>query len=745
MRYFQYSEPSPGSGYDFNQKSDPRSNQHRFRPQNDTQTRAQTQFQKFEELIGRESRSLQTRLVTELRQNEEHLRKADLEGWGLSSIEEFRQKFEKFDFKAQQAARRATRRGEVDEISNPLFCKLKDAYIGGDIKGLQAEINYAFTDSVLSNKFSPEELELQKSLADFRNPAEWYPATRAMRRTVHLHVGPTNSGKTYNALQRLEAAQSGIYAGPLRLLAHEVYTRLNAKGKACSLVTGEERRVPVDAKDLMKSCTVEMVPLNTKVDVAVIDEIQMIGDEDRGWAWTQAVLGVQAKELHLCGEVRTTDLIKQLCATTGDELIIHNYERLGKLEVMDQSLVGRHIRRGGDRLALNNLQKGDAIILFSRVQIHAMKNQIEKEYKDKRCAIVYGSLPPETRALQAALFNDPNNEYDFLVASNAIGMGLNLSIKRVILHAVERYNGTEIVPLPVSEIKQIAGRAGRFKTASDAAKVGPIDVTDGPPIKPGEPPVGYVTTFNQSDHKRLSHAMSREAAQLTSAGIFPPASVIERFSAFFPRTTKFSYILLRINDLCSRSPNFHLCKITHQIAIADIIQDFNLSIRDRLIFISAPIILRDPGVTEVARAFARCVADNSGGHILAIPEIQLDLLDRNIDECGLVWDTYVRSIETLHKIVTLYLWLSYRFTGVFYSQALAFHIKGLVEEKIEGILSKAQWRQQAQRMARRNAERARKGLERKNLLNHPVPEGFSVDKEGETVNEDKEETEIRQS
>jgi ATP-dependent RNA helicase SUPV3L1/SUV3 len=265
------------------------------------------------------------------------------------------------------------------------------------------------------DRFTAAERENQREVADLRYPAEWYPATREFARTVHMHVGPTNSGKTYHALKRLEEVDSGIYLGPLRLLAHEVYTRLNAKGKTCALVTGEEQRIPDDDEANMFSCTVEMAPLNTKFDVAVIDEIQMIGHQERGWAWTQAFLGLQAKEIHLCGEARTVPLMRELCALAGDKVHIHEYKRLTPLQVQPRSL-------GGE---LGSLEKGDCIVSFTILKIHALRKEIEKR-TGKKCAIVYGSLPPETRAQQARLFNDPDNDYDFLVASDAIGMGLNL-------------------------------------------------------------------------------------------------------------------------------------------------------------------------------------------------------------------------------------------------------------------------------------------------------------------------------
>lgn len=281
---------------------------------------------------------------------------------------------------------------------------------------LGTRLRYLFYAQTCGGRFTTAELENQKEVADLRYPAEWYPATRQIPRTVHLHVGPTNSGKTYHALKRLEEAETGIYLGPLRLLAHEVYTRLNAKGKPCALVTGEEQRMPEgNQRAGMFSCTVEMAPLNTTFEVAVIDEIQMINHRERGWAWTQAFLGLQAREIHLCGEARTVPLMRELCALVGDEVHVHEYERLTPLQLEPRSLRGK----------LASLQKGDCIVAFTVLGIHALRREIEKQ-TGKKCAIVYGSLPPETRAQQARLFNDPDNDYDFLVASDAIGMGLNL-------------------------------------------------------------------------------------------------------------------------------------------------------------------------------------------------------------------------------------------------------------------------------------------------------------------------------
>lgn len=302
------------------------------------------------------------------------------------------------------------------ERGQSLYRKLQSIVSKDGVRGLDAHLKYEFYGYIARLDFSKPELENHVELVDLRYPSEWYPKARSRQRDIHLHVGPTNSGKTYHALKRLEQAEAGVYAGPLRLLAQEVFTRMNSSGKRCILVTGEERRSPdEELKASLVSCTVEMMPMNAVLDVAVIDEIQMIGSPDRGWAWTQAFLGVNAKEVHLCGEERAVPLIQELSAFIGDRLHIHKYDRLSPLEVMWHSLNGN----------LKQLKKGDCIVSFSVMGIHSMKQDVEKA-TGRKVAIVYGSLPPETRAQQARLFNDPNNDYDFLVASDAIGMGLNL-------------------------------------------------------------------------------------------------------------------------------------------------------------------------------------------------------------------------------------------------------------------------------------------------------------------------------
>ncbi|XXG98479.1 hypothetical protein Hte_004803 [Hypoxylon texense] len=602
----------------------------------------------------------------------------EYKAFGVNSKLDLDREVKLFRNSIERACDLASEKHAVSRSENPLFWALRNAFVENDISGLTEEVVLAFQNFLMRSRFPKNIAATHRNIADFRFPYEWFPATRALQRTIHLHVGPTNSGKTYNALKALENAKSGIYAGPLRLLAHEVYTRFLAKGKKCALVTGEEQRIPENEDNYFRSCTVEMTPLNLPVDVAVIDEIQMIGDAERGWAWTQAFLGVQAKEVHLCGEERAVELIQSICATIGDKCVITRYNRLNPLECMTESLHN----------SWKNLQKGDAVVSFSRVGIHAIKRQIEAA-TGRRCAMVYGSLPPETRAQQAALFNDPDNDYDYLVASDAIGMGLNLEIKRVVFEQTHKNTKGGFRVMTTSEIKQIGGRAGRYRTARQAAasepKLGINEQGAVPTPKAGQP--GLVTAMEDSDLSIVREGFAREPEPIRTAGIQPPPSAVERFSSYFPPNTPFSYIIARLRDIARTSSRFHLCFLGEMLSIADLIQPFPMSVYDRCVFLNAPVFLREGSGALVVQAFARCISTMEGGDLVDIPEVNLELLDLGEEAFRHDPAELLRQLETLHKTITLYLWLSYRYSGVFRSQNLAFHVKGLVEARIDAYLS----------------------------------------------------------
>ncbi|KAI9928387.1 ATP-dependent RNA helicase supv3l1, mitochondrial [Aspergillus wentii] len=571
---------------------------------------------------------------------------------------------------------------------------LQRTYMKDGLAGLRKELQFMLEAEDVTAKYSAPNLEQQSKVADLRYPAEWYPQARAMQRTIHLHVGPTNSGKTYHALKRLEASKSGFYAGPLRLLAQEVYNRFESSGIPCNLITGDEVRLSEGESPPIVSNTVEMVSLGQSYEVGVIDEIQMIADPARGWAWTRAVLGSRASELHLCGEARAVPLIRELAALTGDTLEIHRYERLNPLKVMDQSLRGN----------LNNLQKGDCLVAFSRVGIHALKADIEK-VTGRRAAIVYGSLPAEIRTQQARLFNDPDNDYDFLVASDAIGMGLNLSCKRVIFETLVKRLPGGLQRLSVPEIKQIAGRAGRYRSAAQTQSKGQDE----------EENVGFVSCLEEVDLPYIRQAMALEPPPLAAAGILPPDSVFQKFSAYFPRTVPFQYIVKRLMDISSIHPLFFMCDARSQLescVVIDMVND--LTIEDKLIFAAAPLDVRHEASRNTACSFVKCVAEHTNGRLLDIPDLDLDILEEPVSGSK----DYLHVLESLHRSVILYSWLSYRFGGIFTDRTLAAHVKKLVEERMVRALTEFSANKKLRKDAslRRQIALQKQILEQKRLL-----------------------------
>jgi hypothetical protein len=293
---------------------------------------------------------------------------------------------------------------------------LYDAYAKEHIAGLDPLIQKYFKQYFIGHGHpSIKKIDINSAItaADMRNPGEWYPGARSLRRKVIMHVGPTNSGKTYQALKRLETAKRGWYGGPLRLLAHEIFNRMNSKGINCNLRTGEEIRI-VDNNAPLTASTIEMFSEANDYDVAVIDEIQMIADPQRGYAWTTALLGLKAKEIHLCGEEAAVPLVTRIVEELGEEIEVKRYERLTPLTPESEPIW--HYK---------NVRAGDCVVAFSRKAMFNIKEHIELS-TGLKCALVYGSLPPETRAMQADLFNDPNSDYKVIVATDAIGMGLNL-------------------------------------------------------------------------------------------------------------------------------------------------------------------------------------------------------------------------------------------------------------------------------------------------------------------------------
>lgn len=471
-----------------------------------------------------------------------------------------------------------------------------------------------------------------KKISDLRNPAAWYPLARSKNRKIIFHAGPTNSGKTYHALERLITAKSGVYCAPLKLLVAEVFNKCNQRGTPCDLVTGEERtfaKDPDNAADHL-SCSVEMVNLQNSYDVAVIDEIQLMRDLYRGWAWTRALLGIAADEIHLCGEAAAIELVKAICMTTGENVEIRRYKRLTNLEIENHALG-----------SLSNVRAGDCIVCFSKADIFTVSRALES--RGIEIAVIYGSLPPGTKLAQAAKFNDPNNSCKVLVATNAIGMGLNLHIRRIVFYSliqptINEKGEKEMEVLSVSSALQIAGRAGRYGTVWST---------------------GYVTTFKREDLPTLKSLLSQTPEVITQAGLHPTADQIELYAYHLPSSPLSN--LLDIFVSLSRVDNslYFMCTLTDFKFLADMIQHVPLPLRARYVFCCAPINKKSPYVCTMFLKFARQYSKNDAitfswlcqhiGWPFALPKTIIDLV----------------HLEAVFDVLDLYLWLSYRFVDLF--------------------------------------------------------------------------------
>ena len=274
---------------------------------------------------------------------------------------------------------------------------------------------------------------------------DFFPVARKLHRRFVLHVGPTNSGKTHEAIEAMKTADSGVYLAPLRLLAYEQYTTLNADGYPCDMLTGEELLKQDNAK--YTASTIEMLSLEKRYDVAVIDEAQMIADKNRGGAWLRAILGVLAEEVHVCMAPEALNIIVKLVEICGDEYIVKKHERMADLCVENHEFIFP-----------KDVQKGDALIVFSRQNVHAVARELQN--RGHNVSILYGNLPHDVRHKEAEKFAE--GESDIVVSTDCIGMGMNLPIRRIVFLETSKYDGTTTRQLNFAEIKQISGRAGRY-------------------------------------------------------------------------------------------------------------------------------------------------------------------------------------------------------------------------------------------------------------------------------------------
>jgi len=255
-------------------------------------------------------------------------------------------------------------------------------------------------------------------------------------------LGPTNTGKTYLAIETMLSFESGMIGFPLRLLAREVYDKVIKKidPNKVALITGEEKIIPSKAQYYL--CTVESMPIDKNLEFVAVDEIQMCADHERGHIFTDRLINLRGEKLTM---LLGSNTIKNIISNLNGDIEFTNKERLSKLSYIGHKKISR-------------IDRKSAIIAFSTEEVYAIAELIRRQKGG--AAIVMGSLSPKTRNAQVELYQ--SGAVDFLVATDAIGMGINMDLDHIFFSNIKKFDGKKLRRLNLSEIGQISGRAGRY-------------------------------------------------------------------------------------------------------------------------------------------------------------------------------------------------------------------------------------------------------------------------------------------
>ena len=255
-------------------------------------------------------------------------------------------------------------------------------------------------------------------------------------------LGPTNTGKTYQAIETMLGFESGMMGFPLRLLAREVYDKIIQKinPSQVALITGEEKIIPTNAKYYL--CTVESMPIDKNLEFVAVDEIQMCTDSERGHIFTDRLLNLRGEKLTMFLGANT---IKNIISKLDEDTEFIDKNRLSNLSYVGYKKISR-------------INRKSVIIAFSTEEVYAIAELVRRQKGG--AAIVMGSLSPKTRNAQVELYQ--SGDVDFLVATDAIGMGINMDLESVYFSNIRKFDGKRLRRLKLTEIGQIAGRAGRY-------------------------------------------------------------------------------------------------------------------------------------------------------------------------------------------------------------------------------------------------------------------------------------------
>ncbi|MFU2014846.1 helicase-related protein [Peribacillus butanolivorans] len=501
-------------------------------------------------------------------------------------------------------------RNELADLSQACFDELQEEYLSDLLKLAKTPFNESLHQKIFEEDEENRERRKAEVLAEqARRQAEEerviedifgkaYTPSLGKRVRYVLHIGETNTGKTHQALKKMKAAESGLYLAPLRLLALEVFDKLNAEGVPCSLKTGEEEKSVEGAKHF--SCTVEMFHEKDYHEVIVIDEAQMIADKDRGFSWFRAITQANAKEVHIIGSRNIKMMLLNLL--NGANLELHEYTRDIPLEIEPREF------------GLKYTKKGDALICFSRRQVLETASRLQGS--GHSVSMIYGSMPPENRKRQIELFN--RGETSVVVATDAIGMGLNLPIRRIVFLENEKFDGTRRRRLTSQEVKQIAGRAGR-KGIYDTGKV----------------------AFT-AEIKIMNKLLEQVDEPVQTFTIAPTSAVFERFQKYYRHLGTFFELWEKFEP-----PNgTKKASLTEERELYELIRDTEIEARFSLMdlygFLHLPFSAKEPRLIRQWLETVEAIAESSN---LPDPIIKT----RNLEE-----------LELSYKAIGLHLLFLYR-------------------------------------------------------------------------------------
>ena len=475
------------------------------------------------------------------------------------------------------------------------------------------------------------------NLAEY--PASFEVASRMRRRFIAL-LGPTNSGKTHKAMEALAKAASGVYLAPLRLLALENYERLqnvtrDGEALKVSLVTGEERRVEEGATHV--ASTVEMLDARTPVEVAVIDEIQMLADRDRGAAWTAAVCGAPAQTVYLVGAPEARRAIEALADRLECPLEVHVLKRKAPLS-MEPSAVRK----------LRNLQRGDAVIAFSRRDVLMWRDMITE--MGLSVATVYGNLSPEVRRAQAERFRD--GSADIVVGTDALAMGLNMPISRIVMTTAVKFNGIEEEEISAALARQIAGRAGRYGVHEE----------------------GFVAGYDDDTHEVMRSLLKEKVPPVAASGfsVAPSIEHLHRISSVTGETSLVKLLKRFVHNIDVPDGFFYPRITEEQSERAIWLDTLTLSLAEKFMLSLVPVSTKVPTLQHAWEQWSHSLAKKK---ICKLQPQQEDAMFRNLQE-----------VEDACRLYSAYAWLSYRVPEYFPSIELAQELSRAASERVDSIL-----------------------------------------------------------